>query len=60
MCRILPFIDVGFFQGKKNVLQEPLILDHWEAPDLSRVALARQKNAELGTISNATEARRGW
>ena len=26
-----------------------------EAPDLSRVALARQKNAELGTISNATE-----
>lgn len=26
-----------------------------QAPDLKNVLLARQKNAELGTISNATE-----
>ena len=36
------------------------IFGRCEAPDLKNVVMARQKNAELGTISNATEAHLGW
>ena len=33
----------------------PVFFQSPKAPDLKNVVLARQKNAELGTISNATE-----